>query len=97
MNKMKLKRLQSTLADLGYPFIYKYYEGIEELAINDETNNIILHYNKNTDMLIILTFIDGIGATKNFCKFTEGIYKQIREFFINQEEIKNFQEVVDKL
>ena len=94
---MKLKRLQNTLIDYEYIFIYKYCEGIEELAINDKTNNIILHYNKNTDMLIILTFIDGVGTTKNFCKFTEGIYKQIREFFINQKEIKDFKKVIDKL
>lgn len=94
---MKLKRLQNILIDYEYIFIYKYCEGIEELAIDDKTNNIILHYNKNTDMLIILTFIDGVGATKNFCKFTEGIYRQIREFFINQKEIKDFKKVIDKL
>ena len=98
---MKLKRLQNILITKEYTFIYKYYsgieEGIEELAINDKTDNIILHCNKNTDMLIILTFIDGVGATKNFCKFTEGIYKQIREFFINQKEIKDFKKVINKL
>lgn len=94
---MKLKRLQNTLIDSGYLFIYKYCKGIEELAIDDEINNIILHYNKNTDMLIILTFIDNIATTKNFCKFSDRIYKQIKEFFINQEEIKNFKKVVDKL
>lgn len=94
---MKLKRLQNTLIDCGYMFIYKYCEGIEELAIDDKTNNIILHYNKSTDMLIVLTFIDGVGATKNFCKFTERVHKQIREFFINQEEIKDFKKVINKL
>lgn len=94
---MKLKRLQNILIDYEYIFIYKYCEGIEELAINDEADSIILHYNKNTDMLIILTFIDGVGATKNFCKFTEGIYKQIREFFISQKEIKDFRKVINKL
>lgn len=94
---MKLKRLQNILIDKEYTFIYKYYSDIEELAIDDGTDSIILHYNKNTDMLIILTFIDGIATTKNFYKFSDSIYKQIREFFVNKEEIKNFTKIVDKL
>lgn len=87
---MKLKRLQNTLINGEYLFIYKYCKSIEELAINDKTDSIILHYNKVTDMLIILTFINGVATTKNFYKFSDSIYNKIREFFINKEEIKNF-------
>ena len=87
---MKLKRLQNTLIDGEYLFVYKYCEGIEELAINDKTDSIMLHYNKVTDMLIILTFINGVATTKNFYKFSDSIYNKIREFFVNKEEIKNF-------
>jgi hypothetical protein len=94
---MKLKRLQNTLIDGEYLFIYKYCKGIEELAIDDKTDNIMLHYNKDTDMLIILTFINGVATTKNFYKFSDSIYNKIREFFANKEEIKNFKKVVDKL
>lgn len=94
---MKLKRLQNTLIDGEYLFIYKYCKGIEELAINDKTDSIMLHYNKVTDMLIILTFIDGVATTKNFYKFSDGIYNKIREFFINQKEIKDFKKIIDKL
>lgn len=94
---MKLKRLQNILIDKEYTFIYKYYSGIEELAINDEADSIILHYNKNTDMLIILTFINGVATTKNIYKFSDSIYNKIREFFVNKEEIKNFTKIVDKL
>jgi hypothetical protein len=94
---MKLKRLQNTSIDGEYLFIYKYCKGIEELAIDDKTDNIMLHYNKDTDMLIILTFINGVATTKNFYKFSDSIYNKIREFFTNKEEIKNFKKVVDKL
>lgn len=89
---MKLKRLQDILIDKEYTFIYKYYSGIEELVINDETYSIILHYNTHTKMLIILTFIN-----KNFYKFSDSIYNKIRDFFINKEKIKNFAKIVDKL
>ena len=91
---MKLKRLQNALINGEYLFIYKYYKGIEELAINDKTDSIMLHYNKVTDMLIILTFIDGIATTKNFYKFSDSIYNKIRNFFANKEEIKNFTKVL---
>ena len=91
---MKLKRLQNTLIDGEYLFVYKYCEGIEELAINDKTDSIMLHYNKVTDMLIILTFINGVATTKNFYKFSDSIYNKIREFFVNKEEIKNFTKVL---
>jgi hypothetical protein len=94
---MKLKRLQNTLIDGGYLFIYKYCKGIEELAIDDKTDNIMLHYNKDTDMLIILTFINGVATTKNFYKFSDSIYNKIREFFINQKEIKDFKKIIDNL
>lgn len=94
---MKLKRLQNTLIDGEYLFIYKYCKGIEELAINDKTDSIMLHYNKVTDMLIILTFINGVATTKNFYKFSDSIYNKIREFFINQKEIKDFKKIIDKL
>ena len=94
---MKLKRLQNTLIDSEYLFIYKYCKGIEELAIDDKTDNIMLHYNKDTDLLIILTFINGVATTKNFYKFSDDIYNKIREFFVNKEEIKNFKKVIDKL
>lgn len=94
---MKLKRLQNILIDGEYIFIFKYFNGMEELAIDDGNDNVILHYNTNTDMLIILTCIDNTVTTKNFCKFSDGIYKQIREFFTNKEKIKNFKKVVDKL
>lgn len=94
---MKLKRLQNTLIDGEYLFIYKYCKGIEELAIDDRNNNIILHYNSHTDMLIILTFINGVVTTKNFYKFSDSIYNKIREFFINQKEIKDFKKIIDKL
>ena len=94
--KMKLKRLQNTLIDGEYLFIYKYCKGIEELAINDKTNSIMLHYNKDTDMLIILTFINGIATTKNFYKFSDSIYNKIRNFFTSKVEIKNFKKVIDK-
>ena len=91
---MKLKRLQNALINGEYLFIYKYYKGIEELAINDKTDSIMLHYNKVTDMLIILTFINGIATTKNFYKFSDSIYNKIREFFVNKGEIKNFTKVL---
>lgn len=94
---MKLKRLQNILINGDYLFIYKYCKGIEELAIDDKTDNIMLHYNKDTDVLIILTFIDGIATTKNFYKFSDSVYNKIREFFANKEKIKNFKKVVDKL
>lgn len=94
---MKLKRLQNTLIDKEYIFIYKYYSGTEELAIDDGADSIILHYNTNTEMLIILTFINGVVTTKNIYKFSDSIYNKIREFFVNKEEIKNFIEIVDKL
>lgn len=94
---MKLKRLQNILIDKEYTFIYKYYLGIEELAIDDGTNSVILHYNTHTEMLIILTFINGIATTKNIYKFSDSIYNKIREFFVNKEEIKNFTKIVDKL
>lgn len=94
---MKLKRLQNILIDKEYTFIYKYLKEIEELAIDDGNNSIILHYNSHTDMLIILTFINGVATTKNFYKFSDSIYNKIREFFANKEEIKNFKKVVDKL
>lgn len=94
---MKLKRLQNTLIDKEYIFIYKYLKEIEELAIDDGNNSIILHYNTNTEMLIILIFINGVATTKNFYKFSDSIYNKIREFFANKGEIKNFKKVVDKL
>lgn len=94
---MKLKRLQNTLIDKEYIFIYKYYSGIEELAIDDGADSIILHYNTNTEMLIILTFINGVTTTKNIYKFSDSIYNKIREFFVDKEEIKNFTKIVDKL
>lgn len=94
---MKLKRLQNILIDKKYTFIYKYYLGIEELAIDDGADSIILHHNTNTDMLIILTFINGVATTKNIYKFSDSIYNKIREFFVNKEEIKNFTKIVDKL
>lgn len=94
---MKLKRLQNILIDKEYIFIYKYYSGIEELAIDDGADSIILHYNTNTEILIILTFINGIATTKNLYKFSDSIYNKIREFFVNKEEIKNFTKIVDKL
>ena len=94
---MKLKRLQNILIDKGYTFNYKYYLRIEELAIDDGADSIILHYNTNTEMLIILTFINGTATTKNFYKFSDSIYNKIREFFVNKEEIKNFTKIVDKL
>lgn len=94
---MKLKRLQNMLIDKEYTFIYKYYSKTEELAIDDGTNSIILHYNTNTEMLIILTFINGVVTTKNIYKFSDNIYNKIREFFVNKEEIKNFIKIVDKL
>lgn len=70
---------------------------MEELAIDDGTDSIILHYNTNTEMLIILTFINGVATTKNIYKFSDSIYNKIREFFVNKEEIKNFTKIVDKL
>lgn len=94
---MKLKRLQNILIDKEYTFIYKYYSDIEELAIDDGTDSIILHYNTNTEMLIILTFINGIATTKNIYKFSDSLYNKIREFFADKEEIKNFTKIVDKL
>lgn len=94
---MKLKRLQNMLIDKEYTFIYKYYSRTEELAIDDGIDSIILHYNTNTEMLIILTFINGIATTKNFYKFSDSIYNKIREFFTNKGEIKNFKKVIDKL
>ena len=94
---MKLKRLQDILIDKEYTFIYKYYSGIEELVINDGVDSIILHYNTHTEMLIILTFINGIATTKNFYKLSNSIYNKIREFFVNKEKIKNFTKIVDKL
>lgn len=94
---MKLKRLQNILIDKEYTFIYKYYLGIEELAIDDGTDSIILHHNTHTEMLIILTFINGVATTKNIYKFLDSIYNKIREFFVNKEEIKNFTKIVDKL
>lgn len=94
---MKLKRLQNILINGEYVFIYKYFKGMEELAIDDGSNNVILHYNVDTNMLIALTCIDNVVATKNFYKFSDNIYKQIREFFANKEKIKNFKKVVDKL
>ena len=94
---MKLKRLQNILIDKEYIFIYKYIPEIEELAIDDGTDSIILHYNTHTEMLIILTFINGIVTTKNFYKFSDSLYNKIREFFVNKEEIKNFTKIVDKL
>lgn len=94
---MKLKRLQNTLIDKKYIFIYKYCLDIEDLAIDDGTDSIILHYNIHTKMLIILTFINGVATTKNIYKFSDSIYNKIREFFVNKEEIKNFTKIVDKL
>lgn len=94
---MKLKRFQNTLIDEEYIFIYKYYLGIEELAIDNGTDSIILHYNTNTEMLIILTFINGVVTTKNIYKFSDSIYNKIREFFVNKEKIKNFTKIIDKL
>jgi hypothetical protein len=94
---MKLKRLQNTLIDGEYIFIYKYCKGMEELVIDDKTDNIMLHYNSHTDILIILTFINGVATTKNFYKFSDSIYNKIRDFFANKGEIKNFKKVVDKL
>ena len=94
---MRLKRLQNILIDKEYTFIYKYYSRTEELAIDDGTDSIILHYNTHTEMLIILTFINGIATTKNFYKFSDSIYNKIREFFVNKEEIKKFTKIVDKL
>jgi hypothetical protein len=94
---MKLKRLQNTLVDGEYIFIYKYCKGIEELAIDDKTDNIMLHHNSYTNILIILTFINGIATTKNFYKFSDSIYNKIRDFFANKGEIKNFKKVIDKL
>jgi hypothetical protein len=94
---MKLKRLQNTLIDGEYIFIYKYCKGMEELVIDDKTDNIMLHYNSQTDILIILTFINGVATTKNFYKFSDSIYNKIRDFFANKGEIKNFKKVVDKL
>lgn len=93
---MKLKRLQNILIDKEYIFIYK-YSGIEELAIDDGTDSIILHYNTRTGMLIILTFVNGIATTKKLYKFSDSIYNKIREFFVNKEEIKNFTKIVDRL
>lgn len=93
---MKLKRLQNTLIDKEYTFIYKYYPRTEELAIDDGTDSIILHYNTNTEMLIILTFIDGVATTKNFYKFSDSLYNKIRKFFVNKGEIKNFTKAIDK-
>ena len=52
----------------------------------------MFHYNKVTDMLIILTFIDGVATTKNFYKFSDSLYNKIRNFFANKEEIKNFKQ-----
>lgn len=77
---MKLKRLQNTLIDKEHIFIYKYCSEIEELAIDDGEDSIILHYNTNTEMLIILTFINGVATTKNICKFSDNAYNKIREF-----------------
>ena len=94
---MKLKRLQNILIDGEYIFIYKYFKGMEELAIDDGSDNVILHYNTDTNMLIILTCINNAVTTKNFYKFSDNIYKQIGEFFKNKEKIKNFKKVVDKL
>lgn len=94
---MKLKKLQNTLIDCDCIFIYKYCKDIEELAIDDGIDSIILHYNINTGMLIILTFINGVATTKNICKFSDNVYNKIREFFVGKEEIKNFKKVVDKL
>ena len=94
---MKLKRLRNILIDKKYIFIYRYYSGIEALAIYDGIDSIILHYNTHTEMLIILTFINGAATTKNFYKFSDSIYNKIREFFVNKEEIKNFTKIVDKL
>lgn len=94
---MKLKKLQNTLINGEYIFIYKYFKGMEELAIDDGEDNIMLHYNKDTEMLIILTFINGVATTKNFYKFSDSIYNKIRDFFANKEDIKNFKKVVDKL
>lgn len=94
---MKLKRLQTILIASEYTFIYKYYSKTEELTIDDGADSIILHYNTNTEMLIILTFINGVVTTKNIYKFSDSIYNKIREFFVNKEEIKNFTKIVDKL
>lgn len=94
---MKLKRLQNILIDKEYTFIYKYYSGTEELTIDDGTDSIVLHYNTHTEMLIVLTFINGVVTTKNLYKFSDSIYNKIREFFVNKEKIKNFTKIVDKL
>lgn len=94
---MKLKRLQNTLIDCGCIFIYKYCKDMEEIGVDDGENSIILHYNIYTDMLIILTFIDGVATSKNICKFSDSTYNKIRDFFSNKEKIKNFKKVVDKL